>query len=260
MLPSHCGIQAYGVRWAPYFRARELWEPRDWAQFDKSWQPKASAACPHPQIPLQIQNWGRSPFFRREAMPHAIAGCRKRVSVPNFGPRAWELAAAPLPEMTAQHIISSLCGGEARRADMRRDARNVPGMLRRDAATVLAIVWLLFPGPVSVLCIAPGGHVAVESINSACCASSVTNLPGENQADNGFAPARGCHDCTDLLLAPHEGETVPRRCDDAALRFPAAAQLRHHIPADASIAPDRAATIGESHRPIPIVEPIPLRC
>ena len=31
---------------------------------------------------------GTLTFFCQEAMPHAIAGCRKRVSVPNFGPRA----------------------------------------------------------------------------------------------------------------------------------------------------------------------------
>jgi hypothetical protein len=53
MLPSHCGTVAYGVSLAPYFRAREFWEPRNWAQCDKSWQPKAPAACPHPQIPLR---------------------------------------------------------------------------------------------------------------------------------------------------------------------------------------------------------------
>ena len=125
---------------------------------------------------------------------------------------------------------------------------------------VLAIIFLLFPSSASVLCIAPGGHLAVEDINAGCCAPSTANIRGENQPGNGFAAAGDCQNCTDLFLTPNTRGTVLESYDTVAPNSLADAYLRNHIPADTPSSPRLPATIRKVDAPIAINPSVPLRC
>ncbi len=68
---------------------------------------------------------------------------------------------------------------------------------------IVSFAVLLFPSLPSVLCIAPGSHVAIEIMNAPCCSRSAVSSPYVNPADGGIAPAGDCRNCTDLLIMPN---------------------------------------------------------
>ena len=129
-----------------------------------------------------------------------------------------------------------------------------------DALLAFTVILLLFPSSGSALCIAPGGHVAIEDINAACCAHSTVNIRGENQPGNGLAAAGDCQNCTDLFLLPNTREAVLESRDTVAPNSPADASLSNHIPVDASSSPRRSAAIRKIDAPIAIPSSVPLRC
>jgi len=143
---------------------------------------------------------------------------------------------------------------------MKRNPKDLPGQFGGDTKVVLAMVLLLFPSSAFALCIAPGGHIAVEDINAACCASFTINVRGENQPGNGFAAAGDCQNCTDLFLTPNGRGAVLESYDTVAPNSPADACLRNHIPAGTSSSPSRAATIKKIDAPIATTPSVPLRC
>jgi len=144
--------------------------------------------------------------------------------------------------------------------DMKRIPKDSLGRSRGDVMVAFAIILLLFPSSGSALCIAPGGHVAIEDVNAACCAPSTISIRGENQPGNGFAAAGDCQNCTDLFLLPNTREAVLESRDTVAPNSPADASLSNHIPVDASSSPRRSAAIRKIDAPVAIPSSVPLRC
>ena len=68
-------------------------------------------------------------------------------------------------------------------------------------AAMVAAIATLSPGS-TVLCIAPGGHVAVEEINARCCASTEIRGAASHQQGYESSSAADCGNCMDFLVAP----------------------------------------------------------
>jgi hypothetical protein len=68
---------------------------------------------------------------------------------------------------------------------------------------LIAALLLVFPGSASVLCVAPGGHVAIEDINALCCIPSNVSIPDGGHKDSGFGSPDRCGGCTDIFLTPN---------------------------------------------------------
>jgi hypothetical protein len=71
----------------------------------------------------------------------------------------------------------------------------------------LIAVSLMPPFSASVLCVAPGGHFAIENFYAGCCASSVIPVQMDHH-DDGLKGISDCRDCTDLLLSLNECSPV----------------------------------------------------
>ncbi len=75
---------------------------------------------------------------------------------------------------------------------------------------LLAAVLLLSPASSSsVLCIAPGDHVAIEDLDAGCCASSDIFTNEDRHPGDGINTATHCRNCTDLFITPSERGPVP---------------------------------------------------
>jgi len=127
---------------------------------------------------------------------------------------------------------------------------------------VLAIILLVFPSSARVLCIAPGGHAAIEDLGAACCASCGTSCRSDGQMHNGLAAAQDCRDCADYLITPNARGAVLDSPDDIAPSTRAHATSGNQTPPLASLSsalyrPDKYD--GRSAL-APATSPVPLRC
>jgi len=104
---------------------------------------------------------------------------------------------------------------------MKRCMGELTAGFRGNAGVFAAVVVLLFPSSASVLCIAPGGHLAVESINATCCAPSTSPASPMRQPDGGLKAPGDCQDCTDLFLTPNGSGAVLGSPDRMAASAPA---------------------------------------
>lgn len=72
----------------------------------------------------------------------------------------------------------------------------------------VALVILTAPGLAPVLCIGPGGHIAIEAANSPCCRFAIGHrVPGQ---PGWSGPGDPCGNCTDHSVLPAAGETPSR--------------------------------------------------
>ena len=143
---------------------------------------------------------------------------------------------------------------------MKRDNREWAGRFRGYAAAFVAVIMLLFPGSASVLCIAPGGHIAIEDINATCCKTSGIIAPDACQPDNGFSAAGGCQNCTDLFIAPDWQMAISKSSPDAATNLVADECPANRFGAGASLPLFRLGAIAKLDAPNPVAESVPLRC
>jgi len=128
------------------------------------------------------------------------------------------------------------------------------------AASVGVFILLLFPGAPSILCIAPGSHVAIEELNSPCCASSEIRLQPGDQTHDEFAGPRDCNNCTDLFLASN-GNGILSKPRELAASSPLAAKcLESCLPDDVSVPLWRWGGIANTGAQINGCAPVPLRC
>ncbi len=84
--------------------------------------------------------------------------------------------------------------------------------LSRNKLLFIAAILLMFPASTSVLCIAPGGHVAIEPLGAECCASSAFSAPGNGFSGSAMAATGGCQNCTDWLIPSNECGAIPESC------------------------------------------------
>jgi hypothetical protein len=98
---------------------------------------------------------------------------------------------------------------------MKRGAKVARQFTANGAALLTAFI-LLFPNSAAMLCIAPGSHIAIEDINSECCAPDRLAVPVEKQSLNQMVVTSVCGTCTDLFIYSYGREAIPKPCVDAA--------------------------------------------
>lgn len=94
--------------------------------------------------------------------------------------------------------------------------RNIQGLIRRPnrkAISLIAAIMMALPISASVLCISPGGHVAIENLNAHCCASLEISGREKPLSNNVIGMDTECLNCTDLFILSNEPGTI-RRCYD----------------------------------------------
>jgi hypothetical protein len=143
---------------------------------------------------------------------------------------------------------------------MKRNPKSLPGRCKCHAMAVLAIIPLLFPVSASVLCIAPGGHIAVEDINTACCLFSGINDRDMNRPDNGFDTVEDCINCTDFFFTPNRQGVVLESCDNVVPNSLADACLRNRIQANTFPSLHQSTMINKMDAPSTLAASVPLRC
>jgi len=99
---------------------------------------------------------------------------------------------------------------------MMRDFGELVVRFRGNALAVVAVIFLLFPGSASVLCIAPGGHVEIEALNATCCESSDIVSQNRNHQDDGISASGPCRNCIDLFMTPNSHGALLDSCNHAA--------------------------------------------
>jgi hypothetical protein len=75
---------------------------------------------------------------------------------------------------------------------------------------LLAALLLMFPASASVVCIAPGDHVAIENLDALCCKSSAITAQDYHSPGNEPGMASDCRSCTDLLISLNERGAIPK--------------------------------------------------
>jgi len=125
---------------------------------------------------------------------------------------------------------------------------------------LFVIVLLVFPSSSSVLCIAPGSHVAIEDINSLCCVSSDISRPSGSQPHNELSGPSSCNNCTDLFLASNGREVLPQSGNLSAAGQVDEVCLETCLSADISVSLRRSDKIGSAYSPVPVCSSVPLRC
>jgi len=68
-------------------------------------------------------------------------------------------------------------------------------------------------GSASVLCTAPGGHMAIEDIDAGCCSHGAASLPASGRQTISSDPAGDCDHCVDRpLCSSVQGEFSKAGC------------------------------------------------
>jgi len=143
---------------------------------------------------------------------------------------------------------------------MERHIRQLAGRFGGNGLTIIAIIVLLFPSSASVLCIAPGGHVAIEDINAPCCAPSGVTAPTACQPGNEFNAPGNCHNCRDLFMTPSGRGALLASCDNVAANPFADECAGDRLLADSSLWPSQSGAINDIYAPPPVSYSVPLRC
>lgn len=143
---------------------------------------------------------------------------------------------------------------------MKRDIQKLDGRFGGIAAVFLAFVVSLFPSSPMVLCIAPGGHIAFEDMDSPCCASAGVSSPAACQPDAGFNAAGYCHNCTDFFMTPNGRGAISESYDQNVASPLVGECPENHISAHISLSLCRAGVLADTDASIPVSSFVPLRC
>ncbi len=134
--------------------------------------------------------------------------------------------------------------------------------LRGRVILCLAGVLLLFPSSASVLCISPGGHVAVEDITAICCTHSSLFASTSLPSNQGFGPESECQDCQDIFMTPSARSGLSNSKSNSN---PFAGPLTNdcpsvHLPAAESHSTLRVGAVNQLEVPVPDSSSVPMRC
>ncbi len=134
--------------------------------------------------------------------------------------------------------------------------------LRGRVILCLAGVLLLFPSSASVLCISPGGHVAVKDINAICCTHSSLFASTSLPSNQGFGPESECQDCQDIFMTPSARSGLSNSKSNSN---PFAGPLTNdcpsvHLPAAESHSTVRVGAVNQLEGPVPDSSSVPMRC
>ena len=136
------------------------------------------------------------------------------------------------------------------------------GRMSHGTVVILAVISLVFPSSASVLCIAPGGHVAIEDLGAVCCVFSDISYRTEGCTDDAFAATGNCRNCTDYTIALITRGAVLDSCSDVAPKPLARGAGTNHIPPGASLssAAYRPVKYDARRGPVCLTASVPLRC
>jgi hypothetical protein len=143
---------------------------------------------------------------------------------------------------------------------MKKDCGGLAGKMRSNALELFFIILLLLPSSSSVLCIAPGNHVAIEEINALCCVSSANPLMPRNQPDTGFSRLGECDNCIDILLISNGSGELSQSGKNVSPSQSDAKYLDVCFPPDFSASLWLISNIRSADASIPASTPVPLRC
>lgn len=154
------------------------------------------------------------------------------------------------PNMLSEEIEMKIHVGQA-------PGKNISVMI-----AVIAAIMFLFPVSSSVICVAPGGHIAIENANAICCAPSISFAPESRlQLDLGFGAASNCWNCTDIYINTDARRAVALPSHDAFADFPAGECLDDELCADLFLLQmGMGAFNNVGISPLPAVAAVPLRC
>jgi hypothetical protein len=128
----------------------------------------------------------------------------------------------------------------------------VPGLLL--AAT------LIFPPSSSVLCVAPGHHIAIEDADAPCCTSSGISHFAETRANSEFSEQSHCKHCMDFYLGSTVSGLLPQINNPLTTNIFTVECVETGAAADASLSPLSSGKIGIASVSLPVSSSIPLRC
>jgi hypothetical protein len=124
----------------------------------------------------------------------------------------------------------------------------------------VAVILLFCPNSTSILCMAPGGHIAIENINALCCASSDISTPNECQPDNELGSPVNGKNCTDLLMASDGRAVRIESYSNAAAGSLTEECLGNHLAVNTSLRLRRWSAAINSNASIPVSSAVPMRC
>jgi hypothetical protein len=127
-------------------------------------------------------------------------------------------------------------------------------------AVIASLIAIITPISTSVLCIAPGSHIAIEDLNSECCAHRVIPAEAECPQAKEFRSTGDCGNCVDFLLTGHGPGTVSEVSRKGAASF-AGEYVGRYLP-PAIVFPSEFG-LGANNSicaRIPLASSAPLRC
>jgi hypothetical protein len=127
-------------------------------------------------------------------------------------------------------------------------------------AVLVAAFSLLFPGSGSVLCIAPGTHIAIEAINAECCESPRISVPAAHPSNNPLDMTGNCENCVDLFLAFYGREGILQSDFSPAGGMQVCATVGNHRPEDPSLPISRKSDGNSAEAPVITCPAVPLLC
>lgn len=143
---------------------------------------------------------------------------------------------------------------------MKRDVTKRAGRFRGWVMAIVAVMLLSSPSSTSILCIAPGGHVAVESIDSTCCAVPRVVPQDDNWSNKISSEDGNCKNCIDIFIEPNGKIGIVDFRNHVDPNQTVHAVLEDHILPDASISAHQPRIARKLNALGSISSSIPLRC
>jgi hypothetical protein len=84
-------------------------------------------------------------------------------------------------------------------------------------------------GSTSVVCTAPGGHMAIEDVDAGCCGHIAIFVPASSGQNRSFGSSGDCENCVDLLLCSNSQGAFSRSV--CSVPYLAEVFVGHLIPA-----------------------------
>ena len=125
---------------------------------------------------------------------------------------------------------------------------------------LIAAILLVLPASVSMLCIAPGAHIAIEELNAPCGAYPAVSAHGVRIPSNGTDIASSSGNCTDILVLANERGAIPKFIDGAAEESLAAECFGDDLPESASPRLLWQSMFSNNEASPPVSSSAPLRC
>lgn len=143
---------------------------------------------------------------------------------------------------------------------MKCNPRNSPIVFAIAAVVAAVIAATPPPASASVLCIAPGCHVAIEDINAGCCAHTVIPAAAEGPQPQELGSAGDCGNCVDFLLTTNRPGVISESIGKGS-NLSSGVCFGRYLPPDIVFSPEFGlganSCVGAR---LPLPSATPLRC